>query len=73
VLDGYETTRRASSHPGALVPIIALTANAMDEERQRCIDAGMDLFLAKPVTRESLQRAIAAALEISRGEPGASA
>lgn len=50
VLDGYDATRaiRASEATGH-VPIIAMTAAAFDGERERCMNAGMDDFLAKPV------------------------
>src|SRR5690606_18983608 len=56
VMDGYETTRRireqAQWHD---LPIIALTANAMEEDRQRCTEAGMNDYLVKPFKREDLQ------------------
>jgi len=61
-LDGYETTRRirVECPPEARIPIIAMTANAMDGDRQRCIAAGMDDYISKPVDpsllRETLQR-----------------
>ncbi|MGD9831566.1 MAG: ATP-binding protein [Piscinibacter sp.] len=56
VMDGYEATRRirSSGHPRAQVPIIALTAHALAEDRQRCEAAGMNDYLAKPVTSEAL-------------------
>jgi PAS domain S-box-containing protein len=50
VMDGYETTRLIRAHPklsGTLV--IAMTANAGRDDQQRCMDAGMDEFVTKPV------------------------
>ncbi|RTL17633.1 MAG: response regulator [Burkholderiales bacterium] len=55
VLDGLDATRAIRRLPqGAQLPILAMTANAFDEERQRCLDAGMDDHVAKPVVAEQL-------------------
>jgi CheY-like chemotaxis protein len=56
VMDGYETSRRMRADPRWKdLPIIALTANALHEDRQRCEQAGMNDYLAKPFKREDLQ------------------
>lgn len=52
-LDGYETTRRIRLSE-ITTPIIALTASVMPKDRQDCLDAGMDDFLSKPLTKSSL-------------------
>ncbi len=55
VMDGLDATRAIRALPeGAQLPILAMTANAFDEERQRCLDAGMDDHVAKPVVAEQL-------------------
>jgi signal transduction histidine kinase/CheY-like chemotaxis protein len=55
VMDGYEASRRIRQNPDwANLPIIALTANAMLDERAHCLDAGMNDYLAKPFRMEQL-------------------
>ncbi len=64
VMDGYEATtkiRQWEAQQGENsrhIPIIALTANAMQGDRDRCIEAGMDDFVSKPIKRELLNEAI---------------
>jgi two-component system, sensor histidine kinase and response regulator len=56
-LDGLEATqeiRLAESAAGVRVPIIAMTANAMQGDRELCIEAGMDGYVAKPVKKDVL-------------------
>jgi CheY-like chemotaxis protein len=59
VLDGYQATRQIRQHEfqqglGAHIPVIALTANSMPGDRERCLDAGMDDYLSKPFKLEQL-------------------
>jgi CheY-like chemotaxis protein len=49
-----------------MVPIVAVTANAFSQDRRDCLDAGMNGFLAKPMTREGLAEAILAALKVEQ-------
>jgi CheY-like chemotaxis protein len=56
-MDGFEATRRIREWEAGKtrIPIIALTAHAMDSHREECLAAGMDSFLAKPIVLESLK------------------
>lgn len=66
-MDGFEATRVMRTQATSHVPIIAMTANAMKEDRKKCLDVGMDDFISKPVKFEELaqvlQRWLPAALE----------
>jgi CheY-like chemotaxis protein len=61
-MDGYQATVRIRSMDGAasLAPIIGVTANAFQEDKERCFSAGMNGYVAKPLTRQSLLEAIMA-------------
>jgi CheY-like chemotaxis protein len=56
-MDGFEATQRVREWEAGKthIPIIALTAHAMDSHREECLTAGMDSFLAKPILLESLK------------------
>ncbi|WP_051252726.1 ATP-binding protein [Ferrimonas kyonanensis] len=61
VMDGYRATRQIRLGRGGDTLIVALTANATTEDKQRCLDCGMDGFLTKPVTLATLASGIAEA------------
>lgn len=60
-LDGYQTTAEIRRQEGSSrhVPIIAMTANTMTGDRERCLEAGMDDYITKPVDRRNLNEVIA--------------
>ena len=64
IIDGYEATRRirALNTENASIPIIAMTANAFDEDKEKALAAGMNGHLAKPINICLLKKAIAKAL-----------
>ncbi|TPV94958.1 MAG: response regulator [Myxococcales bacterium FL481] len=72
VMDGRAATRkiRVLDETRSSVPIIAVTAYASPEDEARCMDAGMDAFLAKPVSAEALRRALEQTVGASPAEDG---
>jgi two-component system, sensor histidine kinase and response regulator len=59
VLGGFEATAAIRQHQertGSRIPIIALTANAMKGDRERCLEAGMDGYLSKPIHSQELYK-----------------
>jgi CheY-like chemotaxis protein len=59
VFDGLEATRRIRARPdGKTVRIVAMTANAMQGDREICIEAGMDDYVSKPITTQALEEAL---------------
>lgn len=72
VMDGFEATRQVRARErlsGDHTPIIALTANALAGDRERCLAAGMDDFVSKPFHKETLRGAIARAVTRSSLAP----
>jgi signal transduction histidine kinase/CheY-like chemotaxis protein len=63
-MDGYAATRliRAAEGNGAHIPIIALTAYAMKEDREKCLQAGLDSYISKPIQTAALDAALQASL-----------
>jgi len=60
-LDGYEATkaiRASEKETGRHIPIIALTANATESDRDRCLRSGMDSYVSKPVKSDKLYACI---------------
>jgi CheY-like chemotaxis protein len=69
IVDGYQATRTLRSQ-GYTLPIIALTAHAMQEERQRCLECGCDEYQSKPIQREELIEVIRRCLGSVKDDDG---
>ena len=75
VMDGLEATAAIRAYDAASgrarIPIIALTAHAMSRDRERCLEAGMNDYLSKPVEVSQLRRALAKVMDARAAEPQA--
>ncbi len=62
VMDGFEASRKIRDPQSAVcdqsIPIVAMTANVMQGDREKCVDAGMDDYISKPVDPEDLQKVL---------------
>jgi signal transduction histidine kinase/DNA-binding response OmpR family regulator len=72
-LDGYDATRQIrSAEKDRRVPIIAMTAHALEGDRERCLAAGMDDHIAKPLEREDVEAVVERCLRGRERTPGES-
>jgi len=70
-MDGFEATaaiRAAEVHTGHCLPIIAMTAHAMQGDGEKCLAAGMNAYISKPVSRKDLEQAIAQVMRSGQHE-----
>jgi CheY-like chemotaxis protein len=71
VMDGYQATReiRKRETEGTHLPIVAMTANTWDDEKERCLAAGMDDYITKPIRMEALIKVIQRWIGSTSGSP----
>ena len=73
-MDGLEATaahpRPANARPGGHMPIVAMTAHAMKGDRERCLDAGMDGYVAKPIRARELYERLARLVQLRMEDRG---
>ncbi|MEW6673277.1 MAG: response regulator [Thermodesulfobacteriota bacterium] len=75
-MDGFEATaeiRKLEARSGMRIPIIAMTAHAMKGDRERCLAAGMDDYISKPISSDALQNMIAELVPAATDVPQPSA
>jgi two-component system sensor histidine kinase/response regulator len=74
-MNGFDATaaiRARENSAGPRVPIVAMTAHATQGDRERCLAAGMDDYIAKPISSESLRRVLSPHVTASRAVAAAS-
>jgi PAS domain S-box-containing protein len=71
-MDGIEATRRIRGKgiDSTMLPIVAMTANVMTEDREKCLAAGMDDFITKPLNAQALIALVARFVSVSAGDKG---
>jgi len=71
-MDGFEATRRirSSGADWADITIVAMTANAMNGDRERCLQSGMDDYMTKPITAEAFREMVTRWLANDFAQPG---
>ncbi|MBW7876599.1 MAG: response regulator [Candidatus Cloacimonetes bacterium] len=70
-LDGYETVKRIRSLKSPKcrgIPVVAMTAQAMEDDRQKCLEAGMDDYTAKPISMSVLQSIVSRWIHLERND-----